>query len=86
MNTADWAGLAILWLVFACITAPFIGRFLRAGAREMPPAPGRGDPSPGGHLPGAGPEPPEWEPDDSEAQLIAELFAEAAAEEDHRHD
>jgi hypothetical protein len=29
--------------------------------------------------------PPEYEPDDDEAQRIAEQFAEAAAEEDQRH-
>jgi len=44
------AALLVSWLVCAV----FIGRFIRAGAREMPPAPGD-HPSPG-EVPAPGPD------------------------------
>jgi hypothetical protein len=81
MTRADWAALFILWAV---LSLPF-GVFTTAVLRR-------------GHIPGdieaadlaqwehEAASPPEYEPDDSEAQRIAELFAEAAAEEDRRHD
>jgi hypothetical protein len=78
MNAADWAALAIAWGAGALIWGVLIGAFIRHG-------------NPTDEIEAADwaaweTDPPEWEPDDTEAQRIAEQFAEAAAEEDHRYD
>jgi hypothetical protein len=73
-----WLCIGAMWLIVAAVLGPGIGAFIRHGAREMPPAPV--DPAPPGQGPGAGPDPPEWEPGDDEAQRIAEVFADSAQE------
>ena len=62
MNIGQAAALLIvaevIIIVVAVAAAVTIGRFIRSGAREMPPAPG--DHPPPGEVPAPGPHPSEW--------------------------